>query len=114
MLAAHYRYLRSRRTCLSCLRPSTPEQRAEWKKWRDHRGDRQGDQEEGRPAKKRETALATALSDSLDWLQELRDDEFRDNAVDGLVEDEEAKGRIRELDSLLEKIKKLVDVPVAA
>ena len=35
----HRRYMLSRGKCPSCLHPSTPEQRVDFKTWRRHRGD---------------------------------------------------------------------------
>lgn len=103
-----------RRHCPSCLHPSTPEQREEFRRWRTNRGDRQGDKAEGRPANKKAAALATVLGEAREWVQDIRDTEVNsENDGSGVIQDEEAAGRIRELDSLLAKIAKLLDAPAA-
>jgi hypothetical protein len=97
--------------CPSCLHPSTPEQREDFKRWQTERGTRKGDKAAGRPAKKREKELAGMLSEArlflVNTLQAERE-AYTDSDLESRHPQQEA--RISEIGSLLEKIRKTLDV----
>lgn len=106
---AHQKWIKQ---CPSCLHPSTLEQREEFKRWRMGRGDIQWIGKDGRPSRKREKALVTLLSETREWLQEVRDTKFAsETPKEGEIPNPEEASRIRELDSLLYKIANQVDRP---
>jgi hypothetical protein len=61
LFAQFRRYLWSMTRCPSCYRPSTPEERKEYKQWRAHRGDVLKSVGRGRPSKTREKQIETEL-----------------------------------------------------
>lgn len=105
------------RYCPSCLHPSTPEQREDFKRWRTARGERIGDKEAGRPAKKREKALATVLGECREIVEDALIQMKNNFSFPFPPNDPPIEGQnsdhIRELDSLLMKISKLLDLPAA-
>lgn len=108
-LKAFYKEMVKQRYCPSCLHPSTPRQRADFKLWATDRGHRKGGREEGRPAKKREIALEKALAGLLGSLKGVEGFEAPQMSGDDSVEQREA--RIATVGASIETAAKLLEVP---
>lgn len=94
LLTQYRRYQWSMMRCPSCYRPSTPEERKEFKAWRAGRGDKLKEVGRGRPSKTREHQLVEAIKAQANNL--------RVNA--GLSEDPSIANYLRDTAATLESI----------
>lgn len=105
-LKAFRKEMTRRRYCPSCLHPSTPAERADYKQWRTDRGQRKGNREDGRPPKKREEALRVSLTNVLESLKGVEG--FQAPAKSGDDSPEDQIARVARLEQAVAEAAKLV------
>jgi hypothetical protein len=108
-LKAFYKLQLWLRRCPSCLHPSSPRQRDEWREIALHLGLRKGRRVEGRPGKKREKALEAALGSVLDSLKGVEG--FEAPQMSGEDSSEQRAARIAAVDTSVREAAKLLAVP---
>ena len=106
-LKAFRKEMTRRRYCPSCLHPSSPAERADYKQWRTERGQRKGNREDGRPPKKRQEALAVALTDVLESLKGVEG--FEAPLKSGGDSQEERAARVAKVEQAVASAAKLLD-----
>ena len=96
-----------RRFCPSCLHPSTPAQREDYKHWQTERGFRKGNREDGRPPRKREKLLEGALGEIVAALKDVQG--FEVPMKSGEDSEEQRVARVTRLETAIAATSKLLD-----